>query len=116
MHTPSPRSVAADLLNFCALHDGRTWSEEELNTWAAHIARSGPNAVSDYRQAVEEYYARPDAHRAGPGDITTRATTIRRARTGANRVPQIRKKREPMPDHVRAQINAIRNRARESTS
>ena len=110
MATPSPRSLAADLLRYIAAHDHRTVTPDEVNAWASQIARHPLNTEQDYRQATEHHYAADEARKARPGDITTEATRIRMARTGANRAPQLERKRQPMPDHVRAKIRAIQGR------
>lgn len=110
MAATSPRGLAADLLRYIAAHDHRTVTPDEVNAWASQIARHPLNTEQDYRKAVELHYGAEEARKARPGDIITEATRIRMARTGANRVPALTRKRTPMPDDVREQIRAIQGR------
>lgn len=111
MAAKSPRSLAADLLRYIAAHDHRTVTADEVNAWASQVSRHPLNTEQDYRLAIEHHYAAEEARKARPGDIVTEATRIRMARTGANRVPAIERKRVPMPDDVRARIRAIQGRS-----
>lgn len=110
MATPSPRSLASDVLRYCAAHDYREPNKDEINAWAAIMARHPLNEEADYVQAVQNHYSAEEARKARPGDIVTEATRIRMTRTGANRAPQLERKRQPMPDEVRAKIRAIQGR------
>lgn len=110
MAAKSPRSLAADVLRYCAAHDYREPNKDEVNAWAALMARTPLNEEADYVQAVQNHYAEDDARKARPGDIVTEATRIRMARTGANRIPALTRQRTPMPDDVRARIRAIQGR------
>lgn len=110
MVTKSARSLAADVLRYCAAHDYREPNPDEVNAWAAIIGRNPLNTEQDYVQAVQDHYSTEDARKARPGDIVAEATRIRKARTGADRVPALTRKKAPIPDDVRARIRAIQGR------
>lgn len=81
----SPRSLAARVLAYSAMHDRRDPGEDELLAWTAAIANAQDLTEKDLKDAVDSWNRNEGYPNPKPRDIVPLARRLRRRRLGLDR-------------------------------